>query len=103
MQASIYYLDILAGILTRTEQGFLFEYQPDYLQSNYPAISFSFPKSNNSYFEEKLFPFFAGLLAEGTNKAIQCRTLKIDENDDFTRLLKTAHSETIGAITIKEL
>jgi HipA-like protein len=103
MQASIYYLDILAGILTRTEQGFSFEYQPDYLQSNFPAISFSFPKTNKPYFSEKLFPFFSGLLAEGTNKTIQCRTLKIDENDDFTRLLKTANTETIGAITVREL
>ncbi len=103
MQASIYYLDILAGILTRTEQGFQFEYQPDYLQSGFPAISFSFPKTNKPYFSEKLFPFFAELLAEGTNKTIQCRTLKIDENDDFTRLLKTANTETIGAITVREL
>jgi HipA-like protein len=103
MQASIYYLDILAGILTRIEQGFQFEYQPDYLQSNFPAISFSFPKTDKPYFSEKLFPFFAGLLAEGTNKTIQCRTLKIDENDDFTRLLKTANTETIGVITVREL
>ncbi len=103
MQASIYYLDILAGILTRTEQGFQFEYQPDYLQSNFPAISFSFPKIDKPYFSEKLFPFFSGLLAEGTNKTIQCRTLKIDENDDFTRLLKTANTETIGAVTVREL
>lgn len=103
MPAYIYYLDILAGILTRTEQGFQFEYQSDYLQSNFPAISFSFPKTHEPYFSEKLFPFFAGLLAEGTNKTIQCRTLKIDENDGFARLLKTANSETIGAITVREL
>jgi HipA-like protein len=103
MQAGVYYLEILAGILTRNEQGFQFEYQSDYLQSGFPAISFSFPKGNKSYFSEKLFPFFSGLLAEGTNKMIQCRTLKIDENDDFTRLLKTANTETIGAITIREL
>jgi hypothetical protein len=29
--------------------------------------------------------------------------LKIDENDDFTRLLKTANTETIGVITVREL
>ena len=103
METGVYYSDILAGILTRTTQGFSFEYKPDYLQSNFPAISFSFPKSDKHYFSDKLFPFFSGLLAEGTNKMIQCRTLKIDENDDFTRLLKTANTETIGAITIREL
>ena len=89
--------------MTRTEQGFQFEYHADYLQLNFPAISFSFPKTDKPYFSEKLFPFFSGLLAEGTNKMIQCRTLKIDENDDFTRLLKTANTETIGAITVREL
>ena len=34
---------------------------------------------------------------------MQCRLLKIDENDDFTRLIKTAGEDTIGAITVKEL
>lgn len=103
MQASIYYLDILAGILTRTDQGFQFEYEADYFQSSFPSISFTFPKTRKTFFSDKLFPFFSGLLAEGTNKTIQCRTLKIDENDDFTRLLKTANTETIGAITIREI
>ena len=28
--------------------------------------------------------------------------LKIDEADDFTRLIKTAGEDTIGAITVKE-
>jgi serine/threonine-protein kinase HipA len=50
-----------------------------------------------------LFPFFYGLLSEGTNKEIQSKLLKIDENDDFTRLIKTAENDTIGAITIKEI
>jgi serine/threonine-protein kinase HipA len=35
------------------------------------------------------------------NKDIQCRLLRIDENDDFTRLLQTAGDDTIGAITVK--
>jgi len=50
-----------------------------------------------------LFSFFSGLLSEGINKDIQCRLLKIDENDDFTRLLKTAGEDTIGAITVKAI
>jgi HipA-like protein len=47
--------------------------------------------------------FFSGLLSEGINKDIQCRLLKIDESDDFTRLIKTAGEDTIGAITVKEI
>jgi hypothetical protein len=43
------------------------------------------------------------LLAEGENKLLQCRLLKIDEYDHFTRLLRTCATETIGGITVKEV
>jgi serine/threonine-protein kinase HipA len=59
------------------------------------------PKGQQVYQRKDLFPFFFGLLAEGINKNIQCRLLRIDEDDNFTRLLKTAGEDTIGGITIK--
>lgn len=43
------------------------------------------------------------MLSEGANKTIQCQTLKIDEDDVFGLLLATAHSDTIGAITVKKI
>ena len=43
------------------------------------------------------------MLSEGTNKATQCMTLKIDEKDSFGLLLATAKHDTIGAITIEKL
>ena len=43
------------------------------------------------------------MLSEGANKALQCLTLKIDENDAFGLLLATADNDTIGAITVKQL
>jgi serine/threonine-protein kinase HipA len=43
------------------------------------------------------------MLAEGSAKTIQCKAFRIDENDLFTRLLKTTQSNTIGSITIKEV
>jgi serine/threonine-protein kinase HipA len=43
------------------------------------------------------------MLSEGANKALQCTTLKIDENDAFGLLLATAEHDTIGAITVKKL
>ncbi|MBW6488067.1 HipA N-terminal domain-containing protein [Sulfurimonas sp.] len=49
-----------------------------------------------------LFPFFFNLLSEGNLKSMQCRELKIDEDDNFTRLLKTTQENTIGAITVEE-
>jgi len=49
------------------------------------------------------FSFFFNLLAEGTMKEMQCRELKIDPEDHFTRLIKTTEFNTIGSITLKEI
>jgi serine/threonine-protein kinase HipA len=104
MKGGVYYNDIKAGTLERTGEGrYVFTYAPDYYaDTRMPAISLTLPKSKQQYESDVLFPFFYGLLAEGINKDIQCRLLKIDEDDDFARLLKTAGIDTIGAITIKE-
>lgn len=104
MKAAVYNNKILAGTLEKTKEEFIFTYTDEYYRDDLkPAISLSFPKSNRQYYSKYMFPFFSGLLAEGLNKQIQCRTLKIDEQDDFTRLIKTATTETIGAITLKQL
>ncbi len=102
---AVYYNNILAGILEKTEKNlYVYTYIKEYLQNTaLPPISLSFPKKEISYESMDLFPFFYGLLAEGINKDIQCRLLKIDENDDFTRLIKTAYTDTIGAVTVHEI
>lgn len=104
-KAGVYYNGKLAGLLIKTSSGsYSFVYDSDYWSdARMPAISLTFPKANREYHSNQLFSFFSGLLAEGINKDIQCRLLKIDENDDFTRLIKTAGEDTIGAITIKEV
>ncbi|MDQ3002655.1 MAG: HipA N-terminal domain-containing protein [Fibrobacterota bacterium] len=102
-QAQVYLNAELAGTLTETQEGYLFAYNDRYyLDGTKPAISLTFPKSTKEYRSKTLFPFFYGLLAEGENKSNQCRNLKIDEKDHFTRLLKTAHTETIGAVTVRD-
>lgn len=95
---------IKAGSVERTDNlKYVFEYDRAYFANqNMPAISLTLPKTQIRYEADTLFPFFYGLLAEGVNKEIQCRLLKIDEEDDFTRLLKTSGADTIGAITIQE-
>lgn len=104
-KAAVYYNGQLAGVLSRSvKEDYHFIYDSSYIADPaMPPISLSFPKSKKEYQANYLFPFFDGLLTEGINKDIQCRLLKIDENDDFTRLLKTAGGDTIGAISIKEL
>ncbi len=104
-KAEIYNNGVLAGILEKkgpTEYSFVCD-TVYWEETSLPAISLTFPKKRQTYESQTLFSFFAGLLAEGINKEIQCRLLKIDEQDDFTRLLKTAGEDTIGAITVKEI
>ena len=39
-------------------------------------------------------------LAEGEQKRIQCRTMRIDEDDHFTRLAETCREGAIGAVYV---
>ncbi|HLZ89441.1 MAG TPA: HipA N-terminal domain-containing protein [Puia sp.] len=104
-KAAIYNNGVLAGYLEKKgPEDYLFIYENNYWSDvSLPSISLTLPKTHQTWRSPTLFPFFSGLLAEGVNKDIQCRLLKIDERDDFTRLLKTAGEDTIGAITVKEI
>lgn len=104
-KAGVYNNGMLTGILEKSDATtYMFTYTDEYFGNReMPAISLSFPKTQKQYKANELFPFFYGMLAEGINKDIQCRLLKIDEDDDFTRLIKTAGEDTIGAITVKEI
>ncbi len=103
-KAEIYFNDKLVGVLSRNSGKYYFQYAEEYIvDDKNPAISLTLPKQKEIFTSEYLFPFFYGLLAEGDNKELQCRKLKIDENDNFTRLLKTAANDTIGGITVREI
>ncbi len=104
-RANVYCRGLLTGVLSNDNGRFSFQYLPEYLgksNSDHPAISLTLPKQEAAFVSTKLFPFFFGLLAEGDDKALQCRLLRIDENDHFSRLLKTCEAETIGGVTVKE-
>jgi len=104
-QAEVYYNKILAGLLTENDNGeYIFRYDDKYFQDScLPAISLTLPKTKQEYRSETLFSFFFNMLSEGANKAIQCQTLRIDEEDYFGLLLATAHTDTIGAVTVKKI
>lgn len=105
MKAGVYINGTLAGELEKTSMGtYVFRYVDLYYNDPLmPAISLTLPKQQQEYTSDHLFAFFQGLLSEGVNKDIQCRLLRIDENDDFGRLLQTAGDDTIGAITVKPI
>ena len=103
MKGLVYNNGFLAGSIEKDDTGiFIFRYDDNYFNDLQSApVSLTLPKTQQVYHAEKLFPFFYGLLSEGINKDIQCRLYKIDENDDFKRLLLTAREDTIGSITVK--
>lgn len=91
------------GLLSYDGKTFRFRYDDASLASTEPPVSISLPKSRQEYVSSYLFPFFSGLLTEGTNKSMQLRSLHLDESDEFGRLLETAGTQTIGAITVRKL
>lgn len=104
-QAQVFSNDVLAGLLTETDSGqYIFCYDDSFLINvEQTAISPSFPKTKKKFTSKNMFPFFYNMLSEGANKRIQCQSLKIDENDSFGLLLATAHTDTIGAITVRKI
>ena len=103
-RAEVYRNKILAGILSEINNGYSFTYDQAYYNDNSkPAISLTIPKTQMSYTSEFLFPFFYNMLAEGANRVLQSKQLKIDEKDHFGLLLATAQYDTIGAITVKQI
>lgn len=98
----VYRNGVFVGLISKDSGGYSFVYDRAYLADREMlAISPSFPLQKEPFRSEKLFAFFANMLAEGSTRALQCKMLGIDENDLFTRLLKTT-SEAIGAITVEE-
>ncbi|NOQ30712.1 MAG: hypothetical protein GQ570_06280 [Helicobacteraceae bacterium] len=59
----------------------------------YFSISVNFPIQEELLSSKTLFFFFYNMLAEGNIKKAQYRSLKIDENDSFTRLIKTTKDD----------
>lgn len=93
-----------AGVLVYDDEKYIFTYDENFLDDkNSTAISLTLPKQKEPLISNSLHSFFSGLLAEGSLKELQYKKLKIDENDDFKRLLYTAKDDTIGSITIGEI
>ena len=103
-QAAVFVQERRAGTLRQELGRFIFEYDPVYLaDAAAPAVSLTLPKTQQVYVSPTLFPFFVGLLAEGTNLSLQARTYHLNERDDFGILLATAVQQTIGAVTVRPL
>jgi HipA-like protein len=104
LSASVFYNGKQAGKLTKAGNRYRFTYDENYLTTagNRP-ISITLPLRTGTYESEFLFPVFINMLSEGANKRMQCKMLKIDENDYFSLLLATTKDDCIGPITIKTI
>ncbi len=102
--AVVYYNDNPAGILSKSGSHYRFTYDDTYLNGagNRP-VSITLPLRKEPYESEILFPVFVNMLSEGANKRMQCRMLKIDENDYFGLLLATTQTDIIGPITLRAI
>ena len=91
-----------AGILTQQDDGsFIFRYHDAWItNTTKPGICLTLPKSQQEYHSQYLFPFFYNMLPEGSNKQLVCKLMRIDSQDDFGLLLKTAGGDTIGAVRV---
>ena len=100
-KAKILYNDIVAGILTETSDGeYIFRYEEDYVANN-PGqfITFTMPVTSEPFKENRLFPFFEGLIPEGWLLDIASKNWKINPNDRMGLLLACCQN-CIGAVSV---
>lgn len=102
-QAKIYNHNHVAGVLTEDENGYTFQYETNYLQSDVAeAISLTLPLSNKPYNEKILFPFFDGLIPEGWLLEIAEKSWKINRRDRMSLLLACC-KDCIGAVSVEPI
>ncbi|GDX48569.1 phosphatidylinositol kinase [Bacteroidota bacterium] len=99
-QAQVYYKDDLAGTIRETDEGFLFQYNAEYLTSTASKpVSLTLPLQQKAFTSKVLFPFFDGLIPEGWLLNIAVTNWKINPSDRFG-LLMTLCKDSIGCVSI---
>ena len=104
-KGEVYVNGILAGTITEERgKGYTFVYDDRFFSDpTRPAISLTLPKRQRTYQSPNLFPFFANMLSEGSNRIAQSKLHHVDIDDDFGILLATAYVDTPGAVTVKRV
>lgn len=103
-KASIFYNNLIAGILTETDDGdYLFEYTKDYVKNHSNQfITFTMPVRIEVYKDNRLFPFFEGLIPEGWLLNIATKNWKLNPNDRMGLLLACCQN-CIGAVSVQPI
>jgi serine/threonine-protein kinase HipA len=99
----VFFNNILAGRIYQDENGYAFEYDKDYLDSENPGqISFTLPLTGKTYTSKTMLPFFDGLIPEGWLLSIAERNWKLNA-DDRMGLLLAVCKDCIGAVHIEPI
>jgi serine/threonine-protein kinase HipA len=99
-QAQVFYKSSLAGIITENEDGYIFQYNENYLNTeNSKPISLTLPLQKQYYESKILFPFFDGLIPEGWLLNIAVSNWKINQRDRFG-LLVALCKDCIGCVSV---
>lgn len=97
----VFYKDRFAGIISETADGeYVFQYDSHYVK-NYPRdfITFTMQVRTQPYVDNRLFPFFEGLIPEGWLLEIASENWRIDKNDRMGLLLACCRN-CIGAVHV---
>jgi len=90
----------VVGWLTQDEDGYHFEYDKPYLESNNSEpISLTLPLQENIFSSKTLFPFFDGLIPEGWLLDVAQKNWKLNPRDRMG-LLMVCCKDCIGAVSI---
>lgn len=103
-RGKVLYKEIVAGTITETDDGeYVFQYAEDYV-NNHPKdfITFTMPVRAQPYKENRLFPFFEGLIPEGWLLDIATENWKINANDRMGLLLACCKN-CIGAVSVEPI
>jgi serine/threonine-protein kinase HipA len=100
-QGKVLYKDVLAGIITETDEGeYVFQYDPIYVKEHPKKfITFTMPVTEKPYSDKRLFAFFEGLIPEGWLLDIASKSWKINPNDRMGLLLACSQN-CIGAVSV---
>lgn len=102
--AAIHYNELVAGILTETDDGiYTFQYNDEYIEKHVRQfITFTMPVRKEIYSDKRLFPFFEGLIPEGWLLDIASKNWKINPNDRMGLLLACCQN-CIGAVSVQPI
>jgi serine/threonine-protein kinase HipA len=103
-QAKVFYQDFLAGTLTETNEGeYVFQYDENYVREHpFDFLTFSMPVRTSPYTDNRLFPFFEGLIPEGWLLDIASKNWKLNSNDRMG-LLMACCKNCIGAVSVEPI